>query len=251
MLTLKGISKCFGGVQALSGVSLEVREGQIVSIIGANGAGKTTLFSIITGIFPPDSGEVWFCGERIDGLRPDEVCRRGIGRTFQNIRLFQGMSVEENIMVGMHARTRAGLAQLLLSPQQELRERQAMRRRARELAEFFGIEEYLQRDPLTLSYGDQRRVEMARAMASEPRLLLLDEPTAGMSETESDQVRQLIQRLRENGTTILLIEHDMNVVMNISDWIVVLNYGQKLAEGPREQVRRDPRVIEAYLGLEE
>ena len=251
MLTLKGISKRFGGVQALSGVSLEVREGQIVSIIGANGAGKTTLFSIITGIFPPDSGEVWFRGERIDGLRPDEVCRRGIGRTFQNIRLFQGMSVEENIMVGMHARTRAGLAQQLLSPRQELRERQAMRRRARELAEFFGIEEYLQRDPLTLSYGDQRRVEMARAMASEPRLLLLDEPTAGMSETESDQVRQLIQRLRENGTTILLIEHDMNVVMNISDWIVVLNYGEKLAEGPRDQVRRDPRVIEAYLGLEE
>lgn len=251
MLTLKGISKRFGGVQALSGVSLEVREGQIVSIIGANGAGKTTLFSIITGIFPPDAGEVWFRGERIDGLRPDEVCRRGIGRTFQNIRLFQGMSVEENIMVGMHARTRAGLAQQLLSPRQELRERQAMRRRARELAEFFGIEEYLQRDPLTLSYGDQRRVEMARAMASEPRLLLLDEPTAGMSETESDQVRQLIQRLRENGTTILLIEHDMNVVMNISDWIVVLNYGEKLAEGPRDQVRRDPRVIEAYLGLEE
>jgi len=250
MLDVRAVSKSFGGVKALSQVSLRVDERQIVSLIGANGAGKTTLLSVVSGILQPDEGSVLFQGRRIDGLNPHQIARMGIARTFQNIRLFRGLSVRENIEVGLYHRSLGSLWDLVLAPRKDATEQRRIRERVEAVAVLLQIADYLDRDPFSLPYGVQRRVELARALVAEPRLLLLDEPVAGMTAEEAANIQEHIERLRASGCTIVLIEHNMRVVMSVSDWVVVLHHGVKLAEGTPEAIRADEKVIDAYLGGE-
>jgi branched-chain amino acid transport system ATP-binding protein len=248
---LRDLSKRFGGLQALSGVSLEVERGSITAMIGPNGAGKSTVFNVVTGIDRPTRGDVAFEGRSLRGLRPDQVTARGIARTFQNIRLFAFASALENVMTGAHARMRASLADSLLhTPRQRVEERQ-VRDAARELLAFVGLERYAGVAARQLSYGHQRRLEIARALASKPALLLLDEPAAGMNPREKEGLGDLVRRVRDGGVTVLLIEHDMPFVMSLSERIAVLDHGEKIAEGTPDAIRRDERVIEAYLGRPE
>jgi branched-chain amino acid transport system ATP-binding protein len=252
VLEAQNVSKIFGGLTAVNDVSFAIPRRSIVSIIGPNGAGKTTFFNILTGLYKPSMGRISYEGDDITGGRPDRIMKMGIARTFQNIRLFGTMSALENVMVGEHSRMRAGLFGSILRTPRVRREEREVREKAAETLEYVGLKPNTHDQlAINLSYGDQRRVEIARALASDPHLLLLDEPTAGMNPQESDALTAFMRKLRdERGISILLIEHDMKVIMGVSEYITVLDHGEKIAEGVPEEIRSNPQVIEAYLGTQ-
>jgi len=248
LLSIRGVQKRFGGLQALSDVSLEIREGEIYGLIGPNGAGKTTFFNVITGLYTPDAGEFVLGGTPYQPTAVHEVAKAGIARTFQNIRLFGDMTAAENVMVGRHVRTKAGLIGAVFRTKSAREEEASIEDWAHDLLEYVGIGKYANYTARNLSYGHQRRLEIARALATQPKLLALDEPAAGMNDTEKVELRGLLDKIRSDGKTILLIEHQMRLVMGICERIKVLDFGATIAEGQPVEIQNNPRVLEAYLG---
>jgi branched-chain amino acid transport system ATP-binding protein len=248
VLEVKDLSRSFGGLQAVKNVSFNVREGLIKALIGPNGAGKTTLFNLVSGVLPPDSGSIVFRGNPVHGLQPYQIASKGIARTFQHIRLFHKMTALENVMIGRHRHTKAEFLAGMLNLPWTWKEERQIRAKSMEIMDFLGISEFAGHEATSLAYGQQRIVEIARALACEPSLLLLDEPAAGLNIRETAEVAHLITRIRDTGVTVLIVEHDMSLVMNISDEIIVLSYGEKIADDKPLAIQKNSEVIKIYLG---